>query len=58
MAFGQGAKERYVRFLKKPDMSVGQIARKVGYHRLNAFIRIFKNLEGVTPGAYRESRKA
>ncbi|MNI96595.1 DNA-binding transcriptional regulator AraC [compost metagenome] len=32
-----------------------QIAQVVGYMNDLAFIRVFKKIEGVTPGKYRES---
>jgi len=34
--------------------SVSEIARLVGYHEVATFIRVFKKLEGITPGKFRE----
>lgn len=43
------------RFIGSGSKSVSDVAGRVGFHDVNAFIRIFKKLEGVTPGTYRES---
>lgn len=37
--------------------SVGSIAPKVGYTSVDSFIRVFKKLEGVTPGKYQSAGK-
>ncbi|MCM1026986.1 MAG: helix-turn-helix domain-containing protein [Roseburia sp.] len=42
--------------LKKEELKIGEIAMIVGFPRSNAFIRIFKQYMGVSPGRYRESR--
>ncbi|MDD3335831.1 MAG: helix-turn-helix domain-containing protein [Eubacteriales bacterium] len=39
--------------LKTTDLTVYEIGRRVGVDNQNTFIRIFKKLEGVTPGQYR-----
>ncbi|WP_028550831.1 helix-turn-helix domain-containing protein [Paenibacillus sp. UNC451MF] len=60
--------EKYVEFITKHRLSVAkqllcetelkieEIAERVGYLGSNAFIRIFRKYEGVTPGKYRSSR--
>lgn len=50
--------ERAKPLLTESGESVGRIARQVGYERVAAFIRAFKGVEGITPGAYRDSRKS
>ena len=40
-------------FLKE-DLSILATARRVGYGNSNAFIRIFKKYEGITPGRFKE----
>lgn len=37
-----------------PDESIQEIARNVGYTHSISFIRMFKKMEGVTPGQYRK----
>jgi AraC-like DNA-binding protein len=39
--------------LERPDLSVGEVARSVGYASESAFSRAFTRTFGVTPGAYR-----
>lgn len=39
--------------LERPDTSVGEVARSVGYASESAFSRAFVRAFGVTPGAYR-----
>ncbi|MEF3304866.1 helix-turn-helix domain-containing protein [Paenibacillus sp. GYB003] len=43
------------RVIGSGNKSVSDVAGRVGFHDVNAFIRIFKKVEGVTPGAYKES---
>ncbi len=43
--------------LMPTNLSVKEIAEKVGYNSSLALIRAFKKYEGVTPGKYREGRK-
>lgn len=45
----QHAKE----LLTQTDLPISQVAEKVGYSSSNAFIRAYRNAEGVPPGAYR-----
>ncbi|OCT15738.1 AraC family transcriptional regulator [Paenibacillus pectinilyticus] len=42
-------------YMESKEMTIVQIAHKVGYNNDVVFIRAFKKLEGVTPGKYRES---
>lgn len=42
------------RLLAESGLTVLQIAQKVGYATDIGFIRVFKKLEGITPGKYRE----
>jgi AraC-like DNA-binding protein len=39
--------------LERPDLSVGEVARSVGYASESAFSRAFTRTFGITPGAYR-----
>ncbi|RKN85830.1 helix-turn-helix domain-containing protein [Paenibacillus ginsengarvi] len=43
------------RMLADPEQTVLQIAQKVGYATDIGFIRVFKKIEGITPGKYRET---
>jgi len=45
------------KLLQSTDKTINSIAREVGFNYSYYFIRIFKSLEGVTPGQYRESLK-
>ncbi|MDR3174802.1 MAG: AraC family transcriptional regulator [Treponema sp.] len=40
------------------DMTVEEIAKAAGYNYSYYFIKIFKSIEGVTPGQYRSARAA
>lgn len=40
--------------LKSQEQSVGDAANGVGFNDINAFIRVFKKVEGITPGKYKE----
>lgn len=42
------------RLIREEHMSVQATAEKVGFMNINRFIRIFKKIENVTPGKYRE----
>lgn len=42
-------------FMQNKELTIVQIAQKVGYNNDVVFIRAFKKLEGVTPGKYRET---
>ncbi|MBQ7573628.1 MAG: AraC family transcriptional regulator [Clostridia bacterium] len=41
--------------LLSSDMSIGEIAQKVGYANASVFIKTFKKYKGVTPGQYRDN---
>lgn len=41
------------RLLQETDLKIEEIATRVGYLGSNAFIRIFRKYEGVTPGKFR-----
>ena len=40
-------------FLKTSDLSIEEIAAKIGYENAAAFIRAFKKQTGTTPGKYK-----
>lgn len=44
------------KLLAEQSLPIAEIARKVGYADINTFNRIFKKLEGITPGKYRDIR--
>ena len=46
--------EEAKRILVTTSNKVNEIAKMVGFIDSNAFIRVFKKLEGITPGKYRE----
>ncbi len=64
-AIGQGINEyiHQVRILNAKELladtnlPISQVAAKVGYSSSNAFIRSYRNSEGVSPGAYRSHVK-
>ncbi|MFD0717553.1 AraC family transcriptional regulator [Paenibacillus sp. GCM10027626] len=41
--------------MRKPDLTLTQIATQVGYANDIGLIRVFKKMEGITPGKYREN---
>lgn len=45
------------RLLAESELSVLQVAQRVGYATDIGFIRVFKKLEGITPGKYRETAR-
>lgn len=45
--------EKAKELLKEEELTVAQIAEMVGYSNANAFIRVFKKYEGITPGKYK-----
>ncbi len=49
--------EEAKRLLVESDESVQDIAEKIGYQYPMSFIRVFKKLEGATPGEYRKERQ-
>ena len=44
------------KLLLESNMTMKEIAEKVGFIDNNAFIRVFKKYEGVTPGVYRKTQ--
>jgi len=49
--------EEACQLLLRPEMSVSDVAEKVGYPNVHYFNRIFKKIQGTTPGQYRRGRK-
>lgn len=49
--------EKAREYLSQTDMSVEDIAFKVGFIRSSSFINVFKKYYGLTPGKYRQSIK-
>ncbi|GFZ90810.1 putative HTH-type transcriptional regulator YtdP [Paenibacillus marchantiophytorum] len=45
------------RWLEVPGMTILQVAEQVGYSTDIGFIRVFKKMEGITPGKYREMQQ-
>lgn len=45
-------------FLARPDLSINDIAHRVGFTEPSTFHRAFKKWTGVTPGAYREGDRS
>ncbi|MFE5319405.1 helix-turn-helix domain-containing protein [Paenibacillus sp. NPDC056579] len=41
--------------ISKQEMTIAQIAQKVGYTNDLVLIRVFKKMEGITPGKYRDT---
>ncbi|GLX66605.1 helix-turn-helix domain-containing protein [Paenibacillus glycanilyticus] len=41
-----------IRLLKTNNYKVTEVAEKLGYTNVNTFIRVFKQIEGTTPGKY------
>lgn len=44
-----------IKLLKNEDLTIDQIALKVGFSNGNYFIKVFRSLIGVPPGEYRDS---
>ena len=42
--------------LESGQRGINEIARSVGYYNSNAFIRLFKKYEGITPGQFKKIR--
>jgi len=40
--------------LKNTDKTIQEIAEETGFLSSSVFIRVFKKIEGITPGAYRK----
>ncbi|MEV0759011.1 AraC family transcriptional regulator [Nocardia sp. NPDC050435] len=49
--------ERAQRFLAEPDVSVGNVARRLGYRSETAFGRAFRRHTGVTPSEWRRNAR-
>ncbi|MEC0227556.1 helix-turn-helix domain-containing protein [Paenibacillus alba] len=47
--------EQAKQLMENKELTIVQIAKKIGYNNDVVFIRAFKKLEGVTPGKYRET---
>lgn len=43
--------------LTETDLPIDEIADKTGYSEVNSFIKTFKNVENITPAAFRTSKK-
>ena len=48
--------EKAKEILREDTLSIKEISKKVGFYNSNAFIRVFKKYEGITPGKYRDSK--
>jgi AraC-like DNA-binding protein len=48
--------EKAKKLLRETDIPVADISEKVGYLHTQNFIRVFKKMEGMTPGQFREER--
>ena len=53
-ALSQGSARK--KLLADEKNTLSQISFQCGFNDLNYFVRAFKKSEGLTPGAYRESR--
>jgi len=42
--------------LMETDINIGQIAVEIGYNNAQQLIRVFKRVEGITPGDYRQQK--
>jgi len=52
------AKHNHIKkLLLNTDLTVNEISHLMGYSQPSSFIRYFKNIEGVTPGTYREQAR-
>lgn len=47
--------EKAKEFLADPHYQIAQVAEKVGYDKVHAFLRLFKEYTGMTPGQYRKT---
>lgn len=46
--------EHSKRILSEQTLSISEVAQEVGFSDVNTFSRIFKKLEGITPGKYKK----
>ena len=44
--------------LDSTDLNINVISQKVGFNNINAFIRMFKKMVGITPGEYRKDNNS
>ncbi len=47
--------EKAKQFLADPNYQIAEVAEKVGYDKVHAFLRLFKEYTGMTPGQYRKT---
>ena len=47
--------DRAKQLLADPQSQVKLVAQRVGFENVNTFIRVFKSLEGISPGVYKET---
>lgn len=47
--------EKAKEFLADPKYKITEVAEKVGYDKVHAFLRLFKDYTGMTPGQYRKT---
>lgn len=47
--------EKAKELLEQEELTVAQVAEMVGFSNSNAFIRVFKKYEGITPGKYKST---
>jgi two-component system response regulator YesN len=50
--------ENAKKLLKDDCYSIYQVSGMVGYANVQTFIRIFKKIEGITPGEYRKMNES
>lgn len=50
--------EKAKEILCRTRLTIGEVARQVGYINSNTFIKVFKKYERITPGQFRESRQS
>jgi YesN/AraC family two-component response regulator len=48
--------KKALELLKDTDLSIKDIAQRVGYNNLNYFYKNFKTVTGITPGIFKGSR--
>ena len=49
--------EQAKKLLTETDLPISEISLLAGYAEVNSFIKTFKNIESVTPAAYRSAHK-